>query len=156
MTQTHDAAPMPIPTGNGLLDLMTELDHVLRAEEALLTQSRHQVQHKDLLAQKQQLVVRYTQTIRALAQEPERLREMSDSQRNALRQIGQRLEETTTRNMKLLKREISTSDFLLRTVVDTLRQQQPRAPGSGGYGGQSPAHIDSHDTTQPMLVRKKI
>lgn len=115
----------PRNKGEDMFQIIRQLNDLLMKENVAL--KKHRIEDVHVLGEKKTDLARlYQQQMNAFHRNPELLKDMDESKRNALVQAGSRLTELMKENASLLRANIKTINTFVKTVVDSVRAKQER------------------------------
>jgi len=126
----------------------------LMAEETVLVMERKYDAHKQLLKRKQRLTLEYRAGIKAIAAQPELVKQAPEDLRRKLKVGAQRLAETVEQNARLLRSTVTATQRLIQNIVSIVRSEvMPKL----GYHDPRTAHLELGNyspTCAPVAVRQ--
>lgn len=123
----------PRNKGEDMFQIIRQLNDLLLKENVAL--KKHRVSDVHVLGERKQDLARlYQQQMNAFHRNPELLKKMDESKRDALIQAGSRLTELMKENASLLRANIKVINSFMKSVVDTVREKQERK--STSYSNQ--------------------
>ena len=116
-----------------MFKIIRQLNDVLMKENTAL--KRHRTEDVRVLGDRKTDLARlYQQQMNGFHRNPELLKDMESTKRNALVQAGSRLAELMKENASLLRANIKVMNTLMKTVVNAVREKQERK--STAYSGK--------------------
>lgn len=120
----HENLP-PRNKSEDMFQIIRQLNDLLMKENVAL--KKHRVSDVHVLGERKQDLARlYQQQMNAFHRNPDLLKEMDPSKRNALIQAGIRLGELMKDNASLLRANIKVINTFMKSVVDSVREKQAR------------------------------
>lgn len=135
--------------------LMEELARVLIAEIEVVTK-RKMDQHPELLKHKQRLAVDYRSNMKAIAAQPNILKQLPSEAKDAIREMAGRLAAAVDANARMLRAAVEATRQLVQNVMAMVRSEtMPRQ----SYRNHTKAHMELgrySPTCRPVAVSRTV
>jgi flagellar biosynthesis/type III secretory pathway chaperone len=141
------------PLAEAMLDVMNELAVVLN-EELNLVKKQDVPAIQELLRRKNRLIVHYHANMKAIAAQPELLKQVTSDMRAKLKASGMRLSEATTRNSAALKAALTATQRLLQTIIDAVRREKLPQRGYTNPGAPQAMTGLYSSSCPPVAIRR--
>lgn len=129
------APPMPLSgTPQQIMEVVNQLIELLE-EETPLIQKRQFQKHDSLLKRKQVLATDYQALLNALVENQSAMKALDSSARNQLHKAGEKLETLARQNAESLRIAHSSTERLLRSVMEEVRRNIQKGSTYCGNGG---------------------
>jgi flagellar biosynthesis/type III secretory pathway chaperone len=135
--------------------LMEELVRVLTAEIDVVTHRRMK-EHPELLKYKQRLAMDYRANMKSIAAQPDMLKKLSDTAKDALREMAQRLAVAVDENARMLRAAVSATRQLIQNIMSMVRSE---AIPKNTYKNFARSHLELgtySPTCVPVAVRRSV
>jgi hypothetical protein len=134
-----------------VIELSEKLISIFEQEKDLVAKKAIE-QHKELLKTKQRVSTEYNRNIEILYSNKERLQEMPDKIKTALRDAVQKVEAVAQENAQMLKAYCDASRLFVSNVMSAIKAEQLLTPSYKGTG-----KIKTDDNTcQPISICKTV
>lgn len=150
-TQTKLApAPQTVSLAEAMLANMSELAALL-GEELAMIEKQDVSAIKELMRRKNQLVMNYQANMKAVAAQPDLLKQIPVERRAKLKEAGIRLSAVTERNALKLKAAAQATEQLLQNVMCLVRKE---VVVKNSYANPRTAHmaLGTHSPTCPPVA----
>ena len=121
--------PAPANLLASLIAMAEELAQIMRQEVGLV-EGRKSKEHADLLKRKQRLTIDYRAAMKALALQPDILKQAPEEARKAAKAAAQKLSEASDLNAKTLRAAIVAAQRLAQTIIGIIKDE---VLPKGGY-----------------------
>lgn len=106
----------------GTIALMEELVQIMALEMDLINARKYD-EHKELLKKKQRLTMDYRANIKAIAVNPDMLKDVPENLRKAAKAAGQKLADASERNGKYLRTAVVATQRLLQSIISMVKKE---------------------------------
>jgi len=143
-------APQTVPLAEAMLANMSELAALL-GEELAMIEKQDVSAIKELMRRKNQLVMNYQANMKAVAAQPDLLKQIPVERRAKLKEAGIRLSAVTERNALKLKAAAQATEQLLQNVMCLVRKE---VVVKNSYDNPLTAHmaLGTHSPTCPPVA----